>query len=53
MLTRWYVNKKCRGVTMIEYILIAALVSIAAIAVLGTVGTKVQAAWTTIGNALP
>jgi len=37
-----------RGVTMIEYILIAALIAVVAIATMTSVGTKVGAVWTKI-----
>ena len=40
------------GATAIEYGLIAALVSIAAIAALTTLGTQLQAIFTTVGTAL-
>jgi pilus assembly protein Flp/PilA len=40
------------GATAIEYSLIAALVSVAIITVLGTVGTQLTAVFTKIGNSL-
>lgn len=41
-----------RGVTMIEYALIAGLISVVAITLLTEAGTQVQAIFTTIVNAL-
>ena len=40
-----------RGGEVIEWALVAGLVVIATIAVIGAVGTKVVARWTTVGNA--
>jgi pilus assembly protein Flp/PilA len=40
------------GVTMIEYALIAALVSVVAISVLSALGGKVKNLFTTVNNAL-
>jgi len=40
------------GVTAIEYGLIAALIAIAAIAAMNTVGGNLKTAFTTIGNSL-
>ena len=41
-----------RGVTMIEYALIAGLISVVAIALLSAMGTSVQNIFTSINNAL-
>jgi len=41
------------GATMVEYALIAALISIAAIAIMPTLGAKILATFTTINNAIP
>lgn len=43
---------KQAGVTMIEYALIAALVAIAAVVVLGTLGTDITAAFQRVVNAI-
>lgn len=40
------------GVTMIEYALIAALVSVVAISLLSAIGGKVKNLFTTVNNAL-
>ncbi len=39
-----------RGGEVLEYALIAGLIVVAAIAVIGTVGTKVLARWTTLNS---
>lgn len=44
--------KDCKGVTLIEYALIAGLISVVAIGILGTVGGKVKNLFTTINNGL-
>ena len=41
-----------KGVTMIEYALIAGLISVVAIALLSAMGTSVKNLFTTINNAL-
>ena len=41
-----------RGGEVIEYALIAGLIIVAAIAVIGTVGTKVLARWTSVNSSL-
>ena len=41
-----------RGGEVIEWALVAGLVVIAAIVVIGSVGTKVLARWTTVNNGL-
>jgi pilus assembly protein Flp/PilA len=41
-----------RGATMIEYGLIAALISVAAVGVLGTVGADITATFTRVSSAL-
>ncbi len=43
-------NKNEKGVTMLEYGLIAALIAVVAVAALTTVGSQINAAFTTIGN---
>jgi len=40
------------GATAIEYGLIAALISVAAVGVLGTVGTNLKATFTTVAGSL-
>ena len=40
------------GGEVIEYALIAGLIIVAAIAVIGTVGTKVLARWTSVNSSL-
>ena len=40
------------GVTAIEYGLIAALIAVAAVTVMGTVGTNLTNTFTTVGNNL-
>ena len=40
------------GGEVLEYALIAGLIVVAAIAVIGTVGTKVLARWTSVSNGL-
>ena len=42
------VAKKQKGATMIEYALLAALISVAAVVVLGSVGTAITATFTDI-----
>lgn len=44
--------KSQKGVTMIEYALIAALIAVAAIASLTLIGTDLQAKFNAIGTAL-
>lgn len=44
--------KSQKGVTMIEYALIAALVSVVAITILGTVGDNLTEVFTSVSNAL-
>lgn len=41
-----------RGGEVLEYALVAGLIVVAAIAVIGSVGTKVLARWNTIDNSL-
>jgi pilus assembly protein Flp/PilA len=41
-----------RGGEVLEYALIAGLIIVAAIAVIGTVGTKVLARWTSVDSSL-
>ncbi len=45
-------NKDDRGVTMIEYGLIAALVAVVCIGILTTLGTDLKAMFTTIDTAI-
>jgi len=40
------------GGEVLEYALIAGLIVVAAIAVIGTVGSKVVAKWTSVGDSL-
>jgi len=46
------VMKNDQGVTAIEYTLIAALISVAAIAAMGTVGTKVNGVLSNVASAM-
>ena len=51
-----YVTKFLRqddGVTAIEYGMIAALISVVIIIAVGVIGTKINTAFTAIGDALP
>jgi Flp pilus assembly pilin Flp len=41
-----------RGGEVLEYALIAGLIVVAAIAVIGTVGTKVLARWTSVNSSV-
>jgi len=41
-----------RGGEVIEYALIAGLIAVAAIAIIGAVGTKVLARWTSVNDGL-
>jgi len=41
-----------QGGEVIEYALVAGLISVAAITVIGTVGTKVAAKWTSVDSSL-
>jgi len=52
MLRSFYIKSQ-KGVTMIEYALIASLVAVAAVTILGTVGTKATAVFTTVSTKLP
>lgn len=45
-------RKKQAGVTMIEYALIAALVAVAAVVILGTLGNNITATFTTVAGKL-
>ncbi len=46
-------NRKIRGATMIEYVLLAGLVSIAAAALLTPLGTKIAGVFSTVTSTLP
>jgi Flp pilus assembly pilin Flp len=48
-----YTHNKIKGATMIEYVLIAGLISIAAAALLTPLGTKVGSVFTSVTSALP
>ncbi len=52
MLHKFFSIKSQKGVTMIEYALIAALVAIAALAVLGPLGTQITAIFQQVVDAL-
>lgn len=52
LLGEFFSVKSQKGVTMIEYALIAALISVVAILLLTTAGEQVQAIFTSIVNAL-
>ncbi len=41
-----------KGVTMIEYTLIAALIAVAAVTVIGTVGTDINTLFTAVSTAI-
>lgn len=45
--------KKRKGATMIEYVLIVGLLTIAAISVLTTLGVNITGLFTKAGNAMP
>jgi pilus assembly protein Flp/PilA len=47
-----YLVKDDRGVTAIEYGLVAALIAVAVISVMGTVGTNLSSTFDTIANNL-
>ncbi len=51
-MTNYQLNK-IKGVTMIEYVLIAGLISIAAVALLTPLGGKIVAIFQNISNAIP
>ncbi len=46
-------RRKIKGATMIEYVLLAGLISIAAAALLTPLGTKISKLFTTITTAIP
>ncbi len=48
-----YSKKNIKGATMIEYVLLAGLISIAAATLLTPLGTKISALFTTISTAVP
>ncbi len=48
-----YSKRKIKGATMIEYVLLAGLISIAAAALLTPLGTKISALFTKVSAALP
>jgi len=48
-----YQLNKIKGATMIEYVLIAGLISIAAVALLTPLGTKIAAVFSNVTTALP
>ena len=52
MLKNFFSVKSQKGVTMIEYALIAALVAVVAITALTTLGTTLTSIFTNIGTAL-
>ena len=47
-----YAKKKIKGATMIEYILIVALLSIAAATIITTVGGTIKTLFTTVNTTL-
>ena len=47
-----YTKNKIKGATMIEYVLIAGLIAVAAAALITTVGGSVQTVFTAINTAL-
>lgn len=48
-----YAKNNLKGATMIEYVLIAGLISIAAVAFLSPLGTKIAAVFSNITTTLP
>lgn len=46
-------KKNIKGATMIEYVLLAGLISIAAAALLTPLGTKISTLFTTISSSIP
>ena len=48
----WRLAADETGGEVLEYALIAGLIVVAAIAVIGTVGSKVVAKWTSVGDGL-
>ena len=48
----WKLVKDEAGGEVLEYALIAGLIVVAAIAVIGTVGTKVLARWTSLNSSM-
>jgi Flp pilus assembly pilin Flp len=48
-----YSKKNIKGATMIEYVLLAGLISIAAAALLTPIGAKISALFTTINTTIP
>lgn len=42
-----------QGATMVEYGILVALIAAVSIGIITTLGTKVQAAFTTVSNAMP
>lgn len=53
MMTKFFAVKSQKGATMIEYALIAALISVGAIGALQLIGTDVAAAFQSVADALP
>lgn len=49
----WKFRNDRRGVTALEYGMIAALIAAVMVATVSTLGTKLKAAFTTVSNALP
>jgi Flp pilus assembly pilin Flp len=47
-----YQKNKIKGATMIEYILIITLISIAAVVIIGTVGSTITTRFTTVNSKL-
>ncbi|ACF11870.1 Flp/Fap pilin component [Chlorobaculum parvum NCIB 8327] len=52
LLSKYFGVKSQKGVTMIEYALIAALIAVIAIATITTVGTNLNSVFNRVGTAL-
>ena len=52
LVAKCLVAKYQKGVTMIEYALLASLIAVVAILVITGVGTKINAIWTNINTAI-
>ena len=52
LLSSWYLITDGRGVTAIEYGLIAALIAVAAVVIMGTVGTDLTTVFSQVASSL-
>ncbi|MDP1834748.1 MAG: Flp family type IVb pilin [Chlamydiales bacterium] len=48
-----YSKNKIKGATMVEYVLILGLISIAAVAILQSIGVNILALFTKVNTAIP